>query len=227
MRAVVFDIGNVLIEWDRRFLYEKILPEPADLDRFLRTVYTLEANEMFDRGQHIDEFTTLLAAKHPLFADAIYALRTRWIETLGPVIQGTLDILVELSEAQVPLYALSNFNDGTFRLIEDRYDFFRLFRGMVISGRVGHIKPERKIYELLCDEYDLDPIRTVFIDDSAQNVAAAILFGIDGVLFESPDQLRLALIDRGLLTGSGRIDQTPIDLRDLDAAAVSGPKAGD
>ena len=199
IRAVVFDIGNVLIEWDRRLLYRHFYPDPDQLEAFLTTVYTLEANERFDRGQPLHEFTAELASEHPGHAAAILALRERWIETLGAVIEGTVEVLAELRRRNVPLYALSNFGAGSFALIEHRYEFFEWFDGMVISGREGVVKPEPEIFARLCERYRLAPAEAVFVDDMAVNVDAARRIGMDGVVFASPGQLRRELAARGLV----------------------------
>ena len=107
VRVVVFDLGNVLITWDRRLLYRSMFADQADLERFLSEVYSLEANERFDRGQPLVEFTAELAVAHPAYEREVLALRHRWIETIGPVIEGSVALLQELRASGVPIYALS------------------------------------------------------------------------------------------------------------------------
>jgi 2-haloacid dehalogenase len=198
-RVVVFDLGNVLITWDRRLLYRKLFADDADLEYFLASVYSLEANERFDRGQSLDEFTASLAAAHPAYAREVLALRSRWIETIGPAIEGTVGVLAELRSRDVPLYALSNWNAETFALVEPRYEFLRWFRGVVISGREGLVKPEPAIYHVLCDRYGFAPELAVFVDDSPANVSAACAIGMDAVLFTDAEALRAELVARDVL----------------------------
>lgn len=200
-RAVVFDIGNVLIVWDRRLLYREFFDDEAELDRFLTEVYTVEANERFDRGQPLREFTAALAGEFPRYAREIDVLNTRWIETLGPIIDGSVVLARELRENGIEVYALSNFADEAFRLVEadEQYAFFRDFDGLVISGREGVVKPEAAIYQLLLDRYGLHGPSTVFFDDMPRNVDAALACGIDGLVFESPTLARRQLVERGLL----------------------------
>ena len=133
--VVVFDLGNVLITWDRRLLYRRIFATEAALERFLEEVYTMEANERFDRGQPLEEFTAELAAAHPEHADAVLALRDRWIETIGPVIDGSVEVLRELLGHGVRCFALSNWNAETFALVEPHHAFLGWFEGVVLSGR--------------------------------------------------------------------------------------------
>lgn len=197
--SVVFDLGNVLIEWDRRFLFEKLIDDADELEAFLDGVFTLEDNQHLDRGTPLAEVAQQVAQRHPDQHDLVMAFADRWQETLGGVIEGTVSVLDELSREGVPLYALSNWGRDTFAMIESSYSFFELFDGMVISGREGIIKPDPAIYRLLCERYDIEPEDAVFIDDSGANVAAAMSLGFDAVLFESPDRLREQLVERNLL----------------------------
>lgn len=201
--VVVFDLGNVLITWDRRLLYRRIFTTEDALERFLDEVYTMEANERFDRGQPLDEFTAELAAAHPEHADAVLALRDRWIETIGPVIDGTVEILRELLACGVRCYALSNWNAGTYALVEPHHEFLGWFDGVVLSGREGLIKPEPAIYRVLCERYGFAPGDAVFVDDAPKNVEAARAVGMDAVHFTGPALLREALVARGLLAPLG------------------------
>jgi 2-haloacid dehalogenase len=197
--VVVFDLGNVLISWDRRLLYASIFEDETELDHFLGEVYTLEANERLDRGQPLATFCAELAATHPRYESEIMALADRWIETIGPVVEGTVAILAELTQRGVPCYALSNWNADTYLIVEERYEFFGWFDGVTLSGREGVTKPDPEIYRRLFNTYGIDPLAALFVDDSAVNVEAARVLGMDAVLFTEPDELRHELTARGLL----------------------------
>ena len=197
--SVVFDLGNVLIEWDRRNLFEKLIDDPAELQVFLDTVFTMEDNMELDRGTPLHDVASAVALRHPQKRDLVMAFADRWPETLGGVIDGTVQILDELSLNGVPLYALSNWGRDTFAMIEPNYSFFELFDGMVISGREGVIKPDPAIFDLLCSRHSFEPEDAVFIDDSGANIAAAMSLGFDAILFEQPDRLRQQLLERNLL----------------------------
>jgi 2-haloacid dehalogenase len=197
--TVVFDLGNVLITWDRRLLYRSIFDDEAEMDRFLAEVYTLAANDRLDRGQPLAEFCAQLAEEHPAHADAIRALERRWIETIGPPLEGTVALLRALTDAGVPCYALSNWNADTFRLVESHHEFLTWFDGVVLSGREGVTKPDPEIYRRLFAAFDIEPTTALFVDDSPANIEAARRLGMDTELFTDPDALRAALRRRGLL----------------------------
>lgn len=198
-KNVVFDLGNVLIEWDRRLLFEKLIDDPAELEVFLDTVFTMDDNAELDRGTPLHEVASAVAVRHPEHRDHVMAFADRWSETLGGVIEGSVTILRELSDNGVPLFALSNWGRDTFAMIEANYPFFELFDGMVISGREGVVKPDPAIFSLLCERHGFEAEDAVFIDDSGANIAAATSLGFDAILFEQPDRLRQQLIERRLL----------------------------
>lgn len=198
-KNVVFDLGNVLIEWDRRFLFEKLIDDPDELQWFLDNVFTMADNAELDRGTPLHEVAAAVVQRHPDHREHVLAFADRWPETLGGVIEGSVEILQELSERAVPLFALSNWGRDTFAMIEANYPFLSLFDGLVISGREGVVKPDPAIFELLCERHGLAPVDAVFIDDSGANVATAASLGFDALLFEHPEQLRQQLIERRLL----------------------------
>jgi len=197
--AVVFDLGNVLIEWDRRNLYEQLIDDPVELQDFLDTVFTMEDNAKLDAGMPLADVAEDVAARHPAKRDLVMAFAERWSETLGPVISGTVEIMEQLHANDARLLALSNWGKDTFASIEANYPFFELFEGMVISGREGVIKPDPAIFNVLTARYDLAASRTVFIDDSVANIASATALGFDALLFETPERLREQLRYRNLL----------------------------
>jgi 2-haloacid dehalogenase len=200
--AVVFDLGGVLIDWDPRRLYRKLLADEAAVEEFLATITTAEWNAEQDRGRPFAEAVAELVERHPDHAAAITAYHERWPEMLGGEIPGTVALLAELRDAGVPLYALSNWSAETFRLTRDRFPFLAWFDGLVVSGEEGVIKPDRRIFELLLERFGLVAAATLFVDDSPANVAAARAVGMDAVRFRDAAALRRDLAARGLLDGA-------------------------
>ena len=192
--VVVFDVGGVLIDWDPRHLYRKLFSgdEPA-MEHFLASVCTHEWNRSQDAGRSFAEGARLLKLQHPDQAELIDAYGARFDEMMAGPIAGAVEILAELRERGTPLYLLSNFSAETFPRALERFDFLRWFRGMVISGKVGIIKPDPRIYEVMLARFAIDPHRAVYIDDVAANAEAARPFGIHGIHFTTPDALRAEL----------------------------------
>jgi len=197
---VVFDLGGVLIEWDPRHLYRKLLAgDEAAVEHFLANVCTHEWNRGQDAGRSFAEGARLLKAEHPDKAELIDAYRARFDEMMPGPIAGSVEILAELRSRGTPLYALSNWSAETYKPAFERFDFLQWFQGIVISGEEGVIKPNPRIYEILIERFAIDPTRAVYIDDNPANAAAADRFGIHGIHFTTPQALREALARLGLL----------------------------
>ncbi len=200
LKAVVFDLGGVLIDWDPRYLYRKLLDDEAAVEEFLATVCTPAWNAEQDRGRPFAEGVAELVERHPVHAAAITAYHERWPEMLGGAVGGTVEVLAELRAAGVPVYALTNWSAETFGIARERFEFLEWFDGVLVSGEERMIKPDPAIFRLLLDRFGLDPGATFYIDDSPANVAAADRLGFDAVRFTSPAQLRRDLEARGLLS---------------------------
>jgi 2-haloacid dehalogenase len=197
---VVFDLGGVLIDWNPRHLYRKLFPgDEAAMEVFLATVCTQEWNEHQDAGRRFSEAAALLCAQHPHHAELIEAYGARFDEMMRGPIEGTVTILKALHGRGVPLYALSNWSAETFPLAAKRFDFLQLFRGTVISGEVGVIKPDPRIFRILLERHRIEPGEAVYIDDNPRNAEAARAFGIHGIHFTDPTKLHRELEDLRLL----------------------------
>ena len=193
--AVVFDFGNVLITWNMRFLYENVIDDDEALDEFLSTVWTSEMNDQCDRGRPIAEVIAELSDRHPRWADQIaeFAPDRRWIETIGPEVAGSAELVGDLAEAGYRLLGLSNFSAETFPLVHTRYPVFDHFEDIVLSGQVGVAKPDPEIFELLCERNGIEPADAVFLDDAPTNTAAARELGFAAITFTDAGTARREL----------------------------------
>ncbi|MBB4079507.1 2-haloacid dehalogenase [Lewinella aquimaris] len=198
--TIIFDLGNVLIGWQPRALFEKVFETTEEVDHFLANVATLEWNEKQDAGRTIEEGTRELIAKHPEFEREIKIYYDRWTETITGPITGTVEILQALkASGKYRLLALTNWSHELFPWARQTFPFLELFENIMVSGEVGLQKPDPAIYRLLHETYDLKGYHDcVFIDDSLRNVEAARKEGLDTIRFENPEQLRRELRERGV-----------------------------
>ena len=201
--AVVFDIGGVLLDWNPRYLYRKLIDDEAELDRFLDEVCTMEWHDALDRGKPAELSCTELAAAHPEHKELIWAWTRRSEEMISGPIPDAVQLLGELKAAGVPCYALTNMELETYPLRLERFPFMRWFDGTVVSAFEGVAKPDAEIFERLLSRFELTPASTLLIDDSPRNVRAALKLGMQAVEFRSAAALRLLLAEAGLLDGTG------------------------
>ncbi|NJC27660.1 HAD family hydrolase [Neolewinella antarctica] len=199
--TIIFDIGNVLISWDPRRLYNKHFATPAEADWFVTNITHLDWNEEQDRGRPVAEATDLLVAKHPEWETEIRMYYDRWTEHFDGAIDGTVNILKELSDSgDYRLLALTNWSAELFPWALENFDFLQRFEHITVSGEVKMKKPNPDIYEHIRENYELgDFSGCIFIDDSVRNCAAAEALGLEAIRFENPAQLRQALSERSIL----------------------------
>jgi 2-haloacid dehalogenase len=194
---LVFDIGNVLIDWDPRHLYRRIFDDPDEMEQFLAGVCTPAWNIEQDRGRPFAVGEDELIARFPHYALPIRAYFARWIEMVPGAIAGSAALLERARRAGIPDYAITNFSRETFPLAQARYPFLTGFKGIVVSGEEGLIKPDPAIFTLFLERYGLAAEACLFIDDSAANVASARAIGMAAIHFSDPDQLEKGLRDHG------------------------------
>ena len=196
--AVVFDLGGVLIDWDPRYLYRRLLPGD-EVEPFLDEIGFAAWNHLHDSGGSWAQGVADLAARHPQHRELIEAYPQRFLETLGGSFPETVELLRELSGAGVRLLALTNWSAETFRIARKEFAFLDLFDDIVVSGEEGVAKPDPRIFRVLLERNHLAAEQTVFIDDSQANVAAAASLGLVGVHYEDPARLRRRLVELQVL----------------------------
>jgi 2-haloacid dehalogenase len=198
-RTVIFDIGGVLIDWNPRYLYSKLLEDDAAIEAFLNETGFHHWNLKLDGGALWEPTIAELIRQHPHHRLLIEAAHHRWHEMLPGDIPGTVAILERLAQQGVPLYAITNFSTEKWMETRARFPFFRHFRDIVVSGDERLLKPDAAIFQLCLRRNSLEAGSCVFIDDVARNVAAAKSVGLDAILFETPEKLADDLTARGLL----------------------------
>lgn len=198
-QAAVFDIGRVLFDWNLRYLFAKLIPDRAELDRFLGHVLTEDWHFQNDAGRPLAEMVAELRGRHPEHAPLIDAYRDRFNETIDRPIEGTHALVRRLHAAGVPLYALTNFGAEFFAGFRPTEPIFELFDDIVVSGEEGVAKPDPRIYEIAEARFGHPPEALFFTDDNPHNIAAAQERGWRTHLFTDAASLEAELIRRGLL----------------------------
>lgn len=200
IKAIIFDYGNVLLTWDPRNIYRNFFPnDPEGMERFLREVNFADWNLQQDKGRPFVEGVALLSQQFPHYAHLVQAYHERWIDSVGEPVAGTIGILKQLKQAGYSVYGLSNWSAETFPQARKRHAFFDLLDDMVISGEVGHVKPEPEIYHIMLAKIGRPAQECLFIDDALPNVHQAQRMGFAVIHFQSPKQLEASLRDLKIL----------------------------
>jgi 2-haloacid dehalogenase len=200
IKTIVFDFGNVLLEWNPRYVYQRYFPDdPQGMERFLEEVNFMDWNLQQDKGRPFAEGVAALSGKFPQYARLIQTYHDNWTDSLGRAYEGTVAIMKQLKQAGYPLYGLSNWSAETFPRAREKYDFFDLLDDFVISGDVGHVKPDPEIFRILLSKIGRPAQECLFIDDALANIDQAQKMGFATIHFQSSEQLAQSLRELGIL----------------------------
>ncbi len=200
INTIIFDLGNVLINWDPKLLYNQIFDSEEKTNHFLENICTLTWNEEQDAGRSLAAGTAALIKEYPEHKKEIEAYYDRWVEMLNGPIEGTVGIFRELKESgKYKFYALTNWSAELFPVALREFDFLTWFDGIVVSGDEGIRKPHPDFYRIVFDRYQVKPEDALFIDDNLRNVEAARKMGIRSIRFTSAEELEKELQDLGVL----------------------------
>jgi len=204
INAIIFDYGNVLIEWNPRYVYNRYFPDNLEeMERFLKEVDFMGWNNLQDKGRTFTEGVADLSTQFPHHTHLIQAYNDHWKDSIGVAYTDTVEILKQLKQMGYPLYGLSNWSAETFPYAQEKFDFFPLFDDMVVSGYVGHVKPEPEIYQLLLEKIQRPAQECLFIDDSLPNIDQANKMGFVTIHHQSSLQLRSDLEKLNILNAKG------------------------
>ena len=199
IKAVIFDIGNVLIEWQPERYYDARIGEARRRAMFAE-LDLHGMNDLIDRGADFRETIYNWADKTPDWANEIRLWHDDWLEMAKPAIPRSVRLLRALRAQGTPVYALTNFGIGTWAIATPAYDFLNEFDHAFVSGHMGVIKPEVQIYEMVEQHLGLPGAALLFADDRADNITAAEARGWNGHLFTGPAGWADRLVSHGLLT---------------------------
>ncbi|KAF0676521.1 HAD family hydrolase [Profundibacterium mesophilum] len=197
--AVIFDIGNVLIEWQPERYYDGTIG-PERRAALFEAIDLHAMNDRIDAGGDFQQTVYDTADANPQWRAEIRDWHDRWIEMARPAIPHSIELLKALRSKGVPVFALSNFGIGSFAFAETQYPFLKEFDRRYISGHMGVIKPEAAIFEQVEADCGLRPDTLLFTDDREDNVAAARARGWQTHLFRGAEGFADRLVEEGLLS---------------------------
>ncbi len=198
-QAVIFDIGNVLIEWQPERFYDREIG--AARRRAMFSEVDLHGmNELVDQGHPFTDTIYAAAQANPDWRDEIRMWHDRWIELATPAIDHSVRLMKGLRARGVPVFSLTNFGIESFDYAATHYPFLLEFDRPFVSGRLGVTKPDARIYEIVEETSGIEPGALLFTDDRADNIEAAQARGWQVHLFDGPESLARRLVAEGLLS---------------------------
>ncbi|MCB1483058.1 MAG: HAD family phosphatase [Rhodobiaceae bacterium] len=196
--AIVFDVGNVLVDWQPDRVYRETIPDPEERAWFMAHVVSPEWHARQDLGRSCAEGIAERVAQFPHYAGRIADFYDSWLETLDGAIDGSVRILMDLKEQGYRVHAITNFSAELWPVTVAAYPFLSEFDVTVVSGEEGLLKPDPEIYRRLLKRTGLQATDCIFIDDRKDNVDAASELGFRTIHFTTPETLRMDLIRLGV-----------------------------
>jgi 2-haloacid dehalogenase len=199
IKAVLFDIGNVIVRWDRENLYRKLIPDATERAFFLNNVCSMEWHTRHDEGMSFADNRAGLLKEWPQYTDLIMAFDTRFDEMLDGVVPQTEAVMGELMAKGVPMYGLTNMPAEKAQLVFDKSQYINRFRDIIISAHEKLIKPDPAIYQSALQRMGLTAPEVFFTDDNPPNIVTAKAMGFATYHFTDPEGLRPSLVAAGVL----------------------------
>lgn len=190
IKNIIFDFGGVLVDWDPRYFYRDYFKNDEEMEYFLGNICTLEWNSQFDKGVPFDKGIAELVQEHPEYKEAIEAYKTGWSAMLTEAFPESVALLRELKAEGYKVYGLTNWSAETIGVAFKRFDFFKEFDGIVVSGEEKLLKPDERLYQVLLNRFELKAEECVFMDDNLKNVEVATRLGIQGIHFDNLSHVR-------------------------------------
>ena len=192
-RNIIFDFGNVLVQWHPELIYGEYFGDEAKAWWFLRHVADNEWRGRIDAGESTAACIDELKARQPEYTEAIELYRSRWREMLTGEVPGMREVINELRAKGYEIYGLTNWSMETFPAARERFGILQMIDRYVVSGAERLIKPDHRLFHVLLDRYGLNAGECVFVDDNPDNVAAAETLGMKGIVFTGAEALRKQL----------------------------------
>jgi len=195
INCIIFDIGNVILDFNPLDYLKNLFTDstPQEILELHRDIFESEEWLKLDRGViSQQQAVETLAIRNPKLKDKIQKAMETWVEILTPK-EDVIKILKKLDSKKYKLLLLSNFHEDAYAYIIDKYEFFQLFQGGIISYKEKLLKPEEEIYLSLIKKYNISPIEAIFIDDTVVNIDGANRLGFNTIQFRNAKQLQCEL----------------------------------
>ena len=190
----LFDLGGVFFDWNPKYYYKTIFYSKNELNFFLTHVCNNAWNIEQDRGRPISKAVAELVLKFPKYSNEIRLYYSNHRNMIKRVFQNSVNILSLLKKKKISCYVLSNWSAETFNGMLDDYPFLKKFDGIIISGEEKMIKPQKKIFQLAINRFQLIPSQTVFIDDNIDNIKASLKLGFKTIYLTDPNKIQKEII---------------------------------
>lgn len=194
IKNIVFDFGNVLVQWNPHHLYDDYFKNQKECQEFINTIITPEWVKRIDLGHTLDECIEEAVQRFPQYEEPIRLYQSRWQEMINGPVEGMEDVVKQIKE-RYSIYGLSNWNMETFTITRQQQAILQQIDKYVISGSINMAKPDDDIFNFFLKEFGLSPEECFFIDDNPDNVVAARKNNMKAIRFKDAQQIKALLLE--------------------------------
>lgn len=202
--TVIFDIGNVLMDFDYHPYVKRLLGDEETIERVNHAIFRSRLWDELDRGQDTDEIFRKMVQTEPEYEKEIKLTFDRVGECMKRQ-EYAVPWIRELQKRDYRVLYLSNYSPHTMMANIDVLNFIPFMDGGIFSCDVKVNKPDPEIFRLLFEKYGLEPSECAFIDDDQRNIDTALSLGLNAIRFTGYHQARIELED--LLKDRGETDE--------------------
>ena len=192
-KNIIFDFGNVLVQWHPEVVYGEYFGDEAKAWWFLRHVADMDFRQRIDAGESMEDCIREKQAQYPGYEQAVELYRSKWREMLTDEVPGMREVISERRARNYEIFGLTNWSMETFPEARAHFGILQMIDRYVVSGAEGLVKPDPRLFQVLLDRYGLKAEECTFVDDNPDNVAAAKGMGMQGILFTNAETLRKEL----------------------------------
>lgn len=189
--AIVFDFGGVLFDWDYRQVFRPFFAQDElALEHFLQEVDFLGWNRGMDAALDFTAGLREVCQRFPQYCHLMRAYDERWLSSIRGTIPCSLALIEQLKQRGHAVYGMTNFNASKYKILRRHYPFLEELDYVLVSGEVGMLKPDERIFHLFIERTGQSAQACLLIDDTLANIEAARRLGWQTVHYTGPDSLQ-------------------------------------
>ncbi|MFX1601076.1 MAG: HAD family hydrolase, partial [Promethearchaeota archaeon] len=193
VKAIIFDLGGVVIDLDFSNFYNKIISQsPLNKPQTPIMLEFFRQSDMYHQGKMTDDEFYQLACD---LLQVCMLNQSEFFDAFNSIISGynsnVSEIIKRIRESnQYKLIALSNVNSSHWDyILNKKWDFINWFDELILSHETHLIKPNPKVFEYAIKKAGCKPEQILYIDDGLNNIRSAIELGIIGIKFINSEEL--------------------------------------
>ncbi len=188
IKNIIFDMGNVLLEYTPKRYVKTVTDDEIIATALIKELFSGDEWQELDKGIITEEDLVMrVSDRIPQYTEYVKKAMDNWHSDLTPI-EGMEEIVKKLKDKGYKIYLLSNTSLRFFKY-RDNVKIFSHFDGFIVSAEEKLLKPDKAIYDCICQRFNLNCNECIFIDDLKDNIEGALNAGLKAHLFTGANEL--------------------------------------